>query len=186
MDLYITRMYGSKYSAVKDLGIGATNVGKKVIRKGWIDREKVSVTLSNIFESGKLKSLPRYLNETFTNFIIIDKSEYNLVLGSSWLTGNALWEKKGKCYWKEDSIEILPRLLHIFYEMLFPKLIGIDRDRDIILTRFSDKNMENSLIDLSEYYDSEYSETESESSDSRIESEFSDSEAENVPFPVIS
>ncbi|RHZ88811.1 hypothetical protein Glove_21g21 [Diversispora epigaea] len=59
---------------------------------------------------------------------------------------NALWEKKGKCYWKEDN-----------------------RDGDIILTRFSDKNMENSLIDLSEYYDSEYSETEFESSDSGID-----------------
>ncbi|CAG8648418.1 6087_t:CDS:1, partial [Diversispora eburnea] len=99
---------------------------------------------------------------------------------------NALWEKKRKCYWKEDSIEILPRSLHIFYEMLFSKLIGIDRDGDIILTRFSDKNMENSLIDLNEYYNSEYSETESESSDSEIESEFSDSEVENVPLPVIS
>ncbi|CAJ0839946.1 3514_t:CDS:2, partial [Entrophospora sp. SA101] len=162
MGLYITRMYGSKYPAVEDLGIGATNAGKKVMRRGWVDREKVSVTLPNIFELGKLKSLPRYLNETFTNFVVIDKPEYDLVLGSSWLTGrgididfygykicrNELWEKKGKCYWREDSIEILPRSLHIFYEMLFPKLIGIDRDGDIILTRFSDKNMKNSLIDL--------------------------------------
>ncbi|CAJ0861175.1 4419_t:CDS:2 [Entrophospora sp. SA101] len=174
MGLYITRMYGSKYPAVEDLGIGATNAGKKVMRRGWVDREKVSVTLPNIFELGKLKSLPRYLNETFTNFVVIDKPEYDLVLGSSWLTGrgididfygykicrNELWEKKGKCYWREDSIEILPRSLHIFYEMLFPKLIRIDRDGDIILTCFSDKNMKNSLIDLSEYYDSEYSETE--------------------------
>ncbi|CAJ0650821.1 9214_t:CDS:2 [Entrophospora sp. SA101] len=162
MGLYITRMYGSKYPAVEDLGIGATNAGKKVMRRGWVDREKVSVTLPNIFELGKLKSLPRYLNETFTNFVVIDKPEYDLVLGSSWLTGrgididfygykicrNELWEKKGKCYWREDSIEILPRSLHIFYEMLFPKLIRIDRDGDIILTCFSDKNMKNSLIDL--------------------------------------
>ncbi|RHZ88741.1 hypothetical protein Glove_21g19 [Diversispora epigaea] len=62
------------------------NSGKKVMRRGWIDREKVSVTLPNIFESEKLKSLPRYLNETFTNFVVIDKPEYNLILGSSWLT----------------------------------------------------------------------------------------------------
>ncbi|CAJ0633042.1 5429_t:CDS:2 [Entrophospora sp. SA101] len=164
MGLYITRMYGSKYPAVEDLGIGATNAGKKVMRRGWVDREKVSVTLPNIFELGKLKSLPRYLNETFTNFVVIDKPEYDLVLGSSWLTGrgididfygykicrNELWEKKGKCYWREDSIEILPRSLHIFYEMLFPKLIRIDRDGDIILTCFSDKNMKNSLIDLND------------------------------------
>ncbi|CAG8640366.1 4594_t:CDS:1, partial [Paraglomus occultum] len=78
--------YGSKYPAVKDLGIGgATNAGKKVMRRGWIDREKVSVTLPNIFESGKLKSLPRYLKETFTNFVVIDKPEYDLVLGHIWL-----------------------------------------------------------------------------------------------------
>jgi len=198
MGLYITRMYGSKYPAVEDLGIGATNAGKKVMRRGWVDREKVSVTLPNIFELGKLKSLPRYLNETFTNFVVIDKPEYDLVLGSSWLTGrgididfygykicrNELWEKKGKCYWREDSIEILPRSLHIFYEMLFPKLIGIDRDGDIILTCFSDKNMKNSLIDLSEYYDSEYSETESESSD-YSDDEFSDSDLPPlVPDPL--
>uniref|UniRef100_U9UGY1 Uncharacterized protein n=2 Tax=Rhizophagus irregularis TaxID=588596 RepID=U9UGY1_RHIID len=29
--LYVTRIYGSEYPAVKDLGIGATNAGKKVI-----------------------------------------------------------------------------------------------------------------------------------------------------------
>ncbi|GET03108.1 hypothetical protein GLOIN_2v1763149 [Rhizophagus clarus] len=42
--------YGSRYPAVKDLGIGATNASKKVMRKGWVDREEVSVTLSNIFD----------------------------------------------------------------------------------------------------------------------------------------
>src|SRR5947209_12034110 len=32
MDLYISREYGSRYPAVIDLGIGATNAGKKVMR----------------------------------------------------------------------------------------------------------------------------------------------------------
>ena len=50
MDLYISREYGSRYPAVIDLGIGATNAGKKVMRRGWIDREEVSVTLPNIFD----------------------------------------------------------------------------------------------------------------------------------------
>ena len=31
MDLYIFREYGSRYPAVKDLGIGAINAGKKMM-----------------------------------------------------------------------------------------------------------------------------------------------------------
>ncbi|CAG8706703.1 807_t:CDS:2, partial [Scutellospora calospora] len=57
---------------------------------------------------------------------------------------------------------------------------------EVILIEFSDQNMENNLIDLNEYYDSDYSEMESESSDSETEFESSDSEAMNVPLLVIS
>ncbi|CAG8687894.1 11562_t:CDS:2 [Funneliformis mosseae] len=60
MDLYISREYGSRYPAVRDLGIGATNAGKKGMDTA--------------------------------NFVVIDKSEYDLVLGSVWLmhTGYAV------------------------------------------------------------------------------------------------
>jgi hypothetical protein len=50
MDLYISREYGSGYPAVRDLDIGATNASKKVMRRGWVDREEVSVALPNIFD----------------------------------------------------------------------------------------------------------------------------------------
>jgi hypothetical protein len=39
MDLYISREYGSRYPAVRDLGIGTTNASKKVMRRRWVDRE---------------------------------------------------------------------------------------------------------------------------------------------------
>ena len=78
IDLYITRMYGSKYLAVKDLGIGATNAGKKVMRRGWVDREEVSVTLPNIFDE---IVPPSYLGIDTANFVVVDKPEYDLVLG---------------------------------------------------------------------------------------------------------
>ena len=79
MDLYITRIYGSKYPTVKDLGIGATNAGKKVMmRRSWIDREKVSVTLPNIFDE---IVPPSYFGKDTANFVVVDKPEYDLVLG---------------------------------------------------------------------------------------------------------
>ncbi|CAJ0651936.1 14534_t:CDS:2, partial [Entrophospora sp. SA101] len=51
MDLYITRMYGSKYPAVIDLGIVP----------------------------------PSYLGIDTANFVVVDKPEYDLVLGHVWL-----------------------------------------------------------------------------------------------------
>ncbi|CAG8628607.1 7412_t:CDS:1, partial [Paraglomus occultum] len=59
MDFYISRMHGSKYPAVEDLGIGATNASKKVMVRGWTDKKNISVSLPNIFE---LKPIP-YLEE---------------------------------------------------------------------------------------------------------------------------
>ena len=40
MDLYISREYGSRYPAVRDLGIGATNASKKVMRRGELIEKK--------------------------------------------------------------------------------------------------------------------------------------------------
>ena len=81
MDLYISREYGSRYLAVRDLGIGATNAGKKVMRRGWIDREEVSVTLPNIFD----EIVPCICKIDTANFVVVDKPEYDLVLGNVWL-----------------------------------------------------------------------------------------------------
>jgi hypothetical protein len=87
MDLYISREYGSRYPAVRDLGIGATNANKKVMIRGWIDREEVSVALPNIFD----EIVPHSYLRT-ANFVIIDKPEYDLILRSVWLmhTGYAV------------------------------------------------------------------------------------------------
>ncbi|CAG8591272.1 2_t:CDS:2 [Diversispora eburnea] len=116
-------MYGSEYPVVKELGKGATNAGKKAMVREWLRDEKISVSLPNIFELGIRKSLPHHLGESYSHFLIVDKPEYDLVLGSSWLIGcgsdidyyayqidrNALWEKRGKFCWREDSIEIMPQ-----------------------------------------------------------------------------
>ncbi|RIA95347.1 hypothetical protein C1645_734149 [Glomus cerebriforme] len=78
IDLYISREYGSKYPAVRDLSIGVTNAGKKVMRRGWIDKEEVSVTLLNIFDE-KVSCIRKI---DIANFVVIDKPEYGLVLGN--------------------------------------------------------------------------------------------------------
>ncbi|CAG8637628.1 1035_t:CDS:1, partial [Diversispora eburnea] len=187
MDLYISREYGSRYLAVIDCDIGATNAGKKVIRRGWIDREKVSVTLPNIFDD---IVPPSYLGIDTAYFVVVDKPEYDLVLGSTWLMrlGDRIDEHDGKywetneekrIYYARNNIDIVFLSLYTFYELLFPKFTTINSDGEVILIEFSDQNVENTSIDLSEYYDLEYSETESEFSDSKTESEFSDSETES-------
>ncbi|CAG8582857.1 7502_t:CDS:2 [Ambispora gerdemannii] len=179
-------MYGSKYPAVKDLGIGATNAGKKVMVRGWLHDEEISVSLPNIFELEP----PSYLDKSYEHFLVIDKPEYDLVLGSTWLTrlGNRIdghdgryWEsnEEKRIYYARNNIDILSPSLYTFYELLFPKFTTINSNGEAILIEFSDQNMENTLIDLSKYYDSEYSETESESSNSEIE-------VVDVPSPVIS
>ncbi|CAJ0835512.1 9890_t:CDS:2 [Entrophospora sp. SA101] len=189
MDLYITRMYGSKYPAVIDLGIGATNAGKKVMRRGWIDREKVSVTLPNIFDD---IVPPSYLGIDTANFVVVDKPEYDLVLGHVWYKKPPLYinrskdieeqELKKSQYRTRNDIWELPLSLHTFYELLFPKFIAMESDGEAIITKFSKHKRD--FDGLNEYYDSEYSETESESSD-YSDDEFSDSDLPPlVPDPL--
>jgi hypothetical protein len=79
IDLYIFREYGSRYPAVRDLGISTTNAGKKVMRRGWIDRGKVSITLPNIFDE---IVPPSCLGVNTVSFVVVNKPEYDLVLGS--------------------------------------------------------------------------------------------------------
>ena len=50
MGLYISREFGSKYPAVKSLDIGATNAGKKVMVRGWLYGEKISISIPDIFD----------------------------------------------------------------------------------------------------------------------------------------
>ncbi len=98
MDLYISREYGSRYPAVRDLSIGVTNASKKVMRRGWIDREEVSVALPNIFDEIVSSS---YFGKDTANFVVVDKPEYDLVLGSVWLihTGYAVdRHQNSPCY----------------------------------------------------------------------------------------
>ncbi|CAG8800041.1 1675_t:CDS:1, partial [Gigaspora rosea] len=168
MDLYITRMYGSKYPVVEALGVGVTNAGKKVMVGGWLCDEEVSISLPNIFDvSQPLADLgpSSYLGNSYEHFLVVDKPEYDLVLGSTWLTrlenridgrDGRYWEsnEEKRIYYARNSIDILSPSLYTFYELLFPKFSAINSDREVILIEFSDQNMENNLIDLNEYYDS--------------------------------
>ncbi|RIA99257.1 hypothetical protein C1645_811740 [Glomus cerebriforme] len=83
--------YGSRYPAVRDLGISTTNASKKVMRRGWIDKKEVSVTLPNIFD--EIVS-PSYLGINIANFVVVDKPEYDLVLDNNWLIRLEYWIDK--------------------------------------------------------------------------------------------
>ncbi len=205
MDLYIFREYGSRYSVVRDLGIDTTNASKKVMRRGWIDKEEVSVTLPNIFDEIVPSS---YFGKDTANFVVVDKSEYDLVLGSVWLmhTGYAVdrhqnppcyinkpkeieeQEREKSQYHCRKNLWELPLSLHTFYELLFPEFIATNSDGEVILTKFFKHfhiYMKRNL-DLSKYYDLVYTETESECSSSEDESE--DEEVaynNNVTPPII-
>ncbi|CAB4389956.1 unnamed protein product [Rhizophagus irregularis] len=58
------------------------------MRRGWIDRKEVSVTLPNIFD----EIVPCIRKIDTANFVVVDKPEYYLVLGNVWLmhTGYAV------------------------------------------------------------------------------------------------
>ncbi|POG81576.1 hypothetical protein GLOIN_2v1763149 [Rhizophagus irregularis DAOM 181602=DAOM 197198] len=69
--------FGSRYPTVKELAIGTPNADKKVMIRGWIKREKVAVTLPNIFDGLKP---PSYLGIDTKTFVVVDKPEYDLTL----------------------------------------------------------------------------------------------------------
>ena len=181
MDLYISREYGSRYPAVRDLSISATNADKKVMRRSWVDREEVSVTLPNIFD----ENVPCIRKIDTANFVVVDKPEYNLVLGNVWLmhTGYAVnrhqnpliyinkpkeneeQEREKRQYRCRKNLWELPLSLHTFYELLFSELIATDSDGEVILTKFFKHHKVMRNLNLNEYYDSEYTETKSSSSE---------------------
>ena len=61
--------------------------------------------------------------------------------------------------------------MHIFYELLFSEFIATDSDGEVILTKFFKYHKVIRNLDLSEYYDSEYTGTESECSNSEDKTE---------------
>jgi len=185
MDLYISKEGGSGFFAVQRL---ATNAGKKVMIRGWLQREKVSVTLPNIFDGIKL---PSYLGMDTETFVVVDKPEYDLVLGNNWLIwmGKKIdkrdiryWEnnEEKRLYYLRNNIDILSPLLYTFYELLFPNFTAINSDGEVIITKFSKHDRE--FDGVSEYYDSEYTETESEGSSSEDESEDEYIYSNNMPL----
>ncbi|RGB22351.1 hypothetical protein C1646_776229 [Rhizophagus diaphanus] len=138
--------------------------------RGWLQRENVSVTLPNIFDGLKP---PSYLGMDTETFVVVDKPEYDLVLGNNWLVrlgyridkcDARYWEKdeEKRLYYTRNDIDILSPSLYTFYELLYPDFTTINSDGEVIITKFFKhyKTMDN--LDLSEYYDSEYSETDSE------------------------
>ena len=106
--------------------------------RGWVSREEVSIFLPNIFDELKLLSLVITDTETF---VVVDKPEYDLVLGSNWLIwmekkidkwDARYWKnnKEKRLYYLRNNIDILSPLLYIFYKLLFlisPQLIQIGR-----------------------------------------------------------
>ncbi|CAB5356594.1 unnamed protein product [Rhizophagus irregularis] len=153
--LYITRIYGSEYPAVKDLGIGATNAGKKVMVRGWVRDEEVSISLPNIFE----------LKPSRNNWLIrlgcrIDKRD------------TRYWEnnEEKRLYYVRNGIDILSPPLYTFYELLFPNFTENNSDGEVIITKFIKHDRE--FDGVSEYYDSEYTETESSGSETESEDEY--------------
>ena len=131
-------------------------------------KEIVFITLLNIFN--RLKSLS-YLKTNIATFIIINKSEYNLILDNSWLIGlgynidkqNARYWKNNKekrLYYIKNSIQyVLSSLLYIFYKLLFPDFITINSDGKVIIIKFFKHYMVIDNLDLSKYYDLEYTKT---------------------------
>ncbi|CAG8566551.1 1623_t:CDS:2 [Funneliformis mosseae] len=178
MDLYISREYGSRYPAVRDLGIGATNAGKKVMKRGWVDREEVLVALLNIFDE---IVPPSYLGIDTVNFVVVDKPKYDLVLES------IEEQERGKSQYRyRKNLWKLLLSLHTFYELLFPEFIATDSDGEVILTKFfkcfhiyMKRN-----INLSEYYDSEYTKTESSNSETNSSDPETSSE-DDMPHLII-
>ena len=79
------------------------------------------------------------------------------------------WEnnKEKRLYYLRNNIDILSPSLYTFYELLFPNFTAINSDGEVIITKFIKHDRE--FDGVSEYYDSEY--TETESSGSEIESE---------------
>jgi hypothetical protein len=86
MGLYISKEFGSKYSAVKSLDIGATNAGKKVIVRGWLYGKKIFISILDIFDlKSQSNTLPQCLGKSFKKFLVVNNPEYDLVLRETWL-----------------------------------------------------------------------------------------------------
>ena len=154
--------------------------------RGWVSREEVSVSLPNIFDG--LKLLPLVITDTET-FVVVDKPEYDLVLGNNWLIwmgkkidkrDTRYWEnnEEKRLYYLRNNIDILSPLLYTFYELLFPNFTAINSDGEVIITKFIKHDRE--FDGVSEYYDSEYTETESSGSETESEDEYVYSN--NVPL----
>src|SRR4051812_30046862 len=80
-------------------------------------------------------------------------------------------EREKSQYRYRKNLWKLSLSLHTFYELLFPEFIATDSDGEVILTKFFKHHKVMRNLDLSEYYDSEYTETESSSSETGTEDE---------------
>jgi hypothetical protein len=80
-------------------------------------------------------------------------------------------EERERQYRCRKNLWKLPLSLYTFYELLFPEFIATESDGEVILTKFFKHHKVMRNIDLSEYYDSEYTETESSSSETEPENE---------------
>jgi hypothetical protein len=90
---------------------------------------------------------PLCLGVDTVNFVVVDKPDYDLVLGNNWLVRlgyridkrNArYWEKneEKRLYYIRNNIDILSPLLYTFYKLLFPDFTKINSDGEVIITKF--------------------------------------------------
>ena len=121
-------------------------------------------------------------------FIVVDKPEYDLVLGNNWLIRleyninkqDARYWKKNKekrLYYIRNSIDVLSFLLYIFYELLFLDFTVINSDEEVIIIKFFKYHMVMDHLNLNEYYDLKYFKTNPET-----ESENEYIYSNNMPF----
>ena len=74
-------------------------------------------------------------------------------------------------------------LLYTFYELLFPNFTAINSDGKVIITKFFKHYTAMDNLDLSEYYNSDYTETDSKTeSEDEIESEGEYVYSNNMPL----
>ena len=92
----------------------------------WVNREEVFVSLPNIFD--KLKLLPLVITDTET-FVVVDKSEYDLVLDNNWLIWMGMKiDKRNARYWEnneEKRLYYLRNNINILFPLLYTYILQI-------------------------------------------------------------
>ncbi|RHZ44881.1 hypothetical protein Glove_707g119 [Diversispora epigaea] len=140
--------------------------------KGWIRSEKISIPISNIFELEPQKNrLPQYLGKSYEHFLVLDKPEYELVLGDIWIC-RLMYRIREHIHPKPKLYMYTPEWYNARNNKEEKPIISLKKFYNLL---FLDCTFDFQMPDnLKEYYDSSYSETETDSISSDSESEWFD------------